>query len=436
MERTRLMTVSPRYTAREQARHDPEDRHEHVDPRDPFEVDRARIVHASAFRRLQGKTQIFGVGEGDFFRTRLTHSMEVAQIGKGLALFLNRLPALADAPLSTELVEAACLAHDLGHPPFGHNGEAALQELMHAHGGFEGNAQNLRILTRLEIKRDGFGLNLTRATLEAVLKYLQPYGARKAARGNGPGAAAAVEKCFYDDDAATVAWVRNGTSHEHRSLEAEVMEWADDIAYSVHDLEDGLHADLIRPESFEHTGTLERIAQYACKKGAAGVTADDVQRLMRALLSQLRAPSANGVKAARKALTSRLIHRFVTHTGVRQRPGVAGYELALDIPEEVWRETRILMGVEFVLLIRNPRVTTLEYKGRLVVQRLFDAYAQPDAGDLLPEDVRELWEPVREDEAARLRVVCDYIAAMTDGHALRLYRRLFEPGAGQASLEL
>lgn len=429
------MDLSPRYTAREQARLDPEDRQEHVDPRDPFEVDRARIVHASAFRRLQGKTQIFGVGEGDFFRTRLTHSMEVAQIGKGLALFLNRRPELRDAPLSTELVEAACLAHDLGHPPFGHNGEHALQELMHAHGGFEGNAQNLRILTRLEIKRGGHGLNLTRATLEAVLKYLQPYSARKAARGDGPGTAAAVEKCFYDDDAETVAWIRNGAAHAHRSLEAEIMEWADDIAYSVHDLEDGIHADLIRPEHFEHTGTLERIAAYARKKGAAGVSPDDVQRLMRELLSALRAPTAAEVRANRKSLTSRLIHRFVTHTGLGTRPGVAGYELALDIPEPIWRETRILMGVEFVLLIRNPRVTTLEHKGKLVVQRLFEAHAQPDAGDLLPEDVRELWEPVRDDERARLRIVCDYIAAMTDAHALKLYRRLFEPGAGQAASE-
>lgn len=428
------MLESARYGLKDTARRDPEDRQPGEDPRPPFEVDRARIVHSSAFRRLQGKTQIFGVGEGDFFRTRLTHSMEVAQIGKGLALFLNRRPELADAPLSTELVEAACLAHDLGHPPFGHNGESALQWVMHAHGGFEGNAQNLRILTRLEAKRGGFGLNLTRATLEAVLKYLKSYSERKALRGDGPSAAAAVEKCFYDDDAEIVAWIRQGASHHFRSLEAEIMEWADDIAYSVHDLEDGLHADLIRADHFEHEGTLERIAAYARKKGADSVTPDDVQQLMRRLLDSLRAPLASQVKERRKALTSQLIHRFITQTGLKPRSDAPGYAWTLDIPADIWRESRILMGVEYVLLIRNPRVTTLEHKGRLVVQRLFEAHAQPDSGDLFPEDVREGWEAVRHEEQARLRVVCDYISGMTDVHALRLYQRLFEPGSGHTGV--
>ncbi|MEB3198525.1 MAG: dNTP triphosphohydrolase [Candidatus Sericytochromatia bacterium] len=428
------MSTTQRYGSREWARRDPEDRPEQVDPRDPFEVDRARIVHASAFRRLQGKTQIFGVGEGDFFRTRLTHSMEVAQVGKGVALFLNRRVLPESEWVSPELIEAACLAHDLGHPPFGHNGEAALQEMMCAHGGFEGNAQNLRILTRLEVKRPGFGLNLTRATLEAVLKYLDAYSVRKRQRPPGPEGERAVEKCFYDEDAETVAWIRGGVSHRHRSLEAEIMEWADDIAYSVHDLEDGLHADLIRPEHFEHAGTLDRIAAYARKKGAEDVRPQDVHDLMRHLLDSLKASSANEVKERRKALTSRLIHRFVTHTSLSRRDDLPGYGWALAIPPEIRREACILMGVEYVLLIRNPRVTTLEYKGRHIVQRLFEAHAQPDAGDLFPVDVREWWEAVRNEERPRLRVVCDYIASMTDGHALRLYQRLFEPGAGQGAM--
>lgn len=428
--------LSRRYAARDLARRDDGYAQAMVDPRDPFEVDRARIVHSSAFRRLQGKTQIFGVGEGDFFRTRLTHSLEVAQVGKGLALFLNRLPELADAPLSTELVEAACLAHDLGHPPFGHNGEAALQALMHPYGGFEGNAQNLRILTRLEAKREGYGLDLTRATLESVLKYLQPYGARKAARGEVPGAAEAVEKCYYDDDATIVSWIRADATHPHRSLESEVMEWADDIAYSIHDLEDGLHADLVRLDHFDHEGTLARIADYARKKGGGDVAIEEIRGYMRGLLEPLRAPRAARVKELRKALTSTLINRFITTTSVKRRPDAPGYELTLHVPDAVRREAAILMGVEFVLMIRNPRVTTLEHKGKLVVSRLFEAHAQPDVGDLFPEDVREAWEPVRHDEAARLRVVCDYIAGMTDAHALKLYRRLFEPGAGSVQADL
>jgi dGTPase len=157
---------------------------------------------------------------------------------------------------------------------------------------------------------------------------------------------------------------------------------------------------------------------------------------MRRLLAPLSAPRASKVKELRKTLTSQLINQFITQTTVVERPAGAGYELALEVPEAMRRQAAILMGVEFVLMIRNPRVTTLEYKGKLVVQRLFEAHAQPDIGDMLPEDVREAWDPVRDDETARLRVVCDYIAAMTDAHALKLYRRLFEPGAGSDRAEL
>lgn len=425
----RPVSLSPRYSLHDVERRDPTDTREAIDPRSPFEVDRARIVHSFAFRRLQGKTQIFGVGEGDFFRTRLTHSMEAAQIGKGLVLCLNRLPALAGAPIEPELVEAACLAHDLGHPPFGHNGEMALQACMHGHGGFEGNAQNLRILTRLEAKREGYGLDLTRATLEGILKYLTPYEAKKARRGDQPGAALAVEKCYYDDDEDVVSWIRAGDNRDHRTLESQIMEWADDIAYSVHDLEDGLHSGLITRESFDTPGVLERIAAYARKKGAEGCDGDEVRRVMHGIFDLLGTGTAQHMRRLRKNLTSRLIHRFITHTDVRAVPGVPAYPFALVKDPGVTREVAILMGAEYILMIRHPLVTTHEYKGKQVVSRLFEAHAQDDSGDMFPEDVRETWEEVRHDERARLRVVCDYIAGMTDGYALKLYGRLFEPAA-------
>jgi dGTPase len=416
--------LSPRYAPHAVARRDATDAQDGIDPRSPFEVDRARIVHSFAFRRLQGKTQIFGVGEGDFFRTRLTHSMEVAQVGKGLALFLNRLPALQGAPLELELVEAACLAHDLGHPPFGHNGEEALQACMKDHGGFEGNAQNLRILTRLESKRDGYGLDLTRATLEGVLKYLTPYAAKKAASGDP----LKVEKCYYDDDEAIVAWIR-GEDRTHRTLESQVMEWADDIAYSVHDLEDGLHSGLIRPDHFQNPAVVRRIAEYAERKGAKGCDHDEVCRLMADIFQQLGDGTELQLRRLRKNLTSRLIHRCIVGTSVRERPDVPGYPLELVKDPGLAREVAILMGVEFILMIRNPRVTTHEYKGKQVVTRLFEALAQDDSGDMLPEDVREAWEAVRHDDHARLRVVCDHISSMTDAYAMKLYARLFEPTA-------
>lgn len=421
------MPLSPRYTDLDLERRDSTDSRESIDPRSPFEVDRARIVHSSAFRRLQGKTQIFGVGEGDFFRTRLTHSMEVAQIGKGLVLFLNRRPELEGAPLDHDLVEAACLAHDLGHPPFGHNGEMALQACMHAHGGFEGNAQNLRIVTRLEAKREGFGLNLTRATHEALLKYLLSYGQRKAARS--PQSPLAVEKCYYDSDEAIMRWIRTDENRTHRTLESEVMEWADDIAYSVHDLEDGLHSGLIIPELFTNPRLLERIAGFAERRGAPGCDGGEVQAFMQGLFARLNGGTARRVKEQRKNLTSTLIHRFITHTHLEGRDSTR-YPLRLVPDPVVQREVAILKAVEFVLLIRNPRVTTLEYKGKLIVTNLFRALAQDDSGDLFPEDIRESWEEVRDQEDARLRVVCDYISGMTDGNAQRLYARLFEPGVG------
>lgn len=428
------MPLSPRYTDLDLARRDATDRQDPIDPRSPFEVDRARIVHTSAFRRLQGKTQIFGVGEGDFFRTRLTHSMEVAQIGKGLVLFLNRHPALEGRPLDHDLVEAACLAHDLGHPPFGHNGEMALQACMHAHGGFEGNAQNMRIITRLESKRGEFGLNLTRATHEALLKYLVSYGDRKRAR-EAPKPLA-VEKCYYDSDEAIMSWIRSTGNRVHRTLESEIMEWADDIAYSVHDLEDGLHSGLILPELFTNPRLLERIAGFAHAKGAAGCDGAEVQAYMQGLFQRLNGGTARQIREQRKNLTSMLIHRFITHTSLAGREGSERYPLQLFVDETVKREVAILKAVEFVLMIRNPRVTTLEYKGKLIVTNLFRALAQDDSGDLFPEEIREAWEEVRHEEDARLRVVCDYISGMTDGYALRLYARLFEPGVGSIGDQL
>ena len=275
--------------------------------RSPFERDRARVLHTSALRRLAAKTQVVAVDAGDFPRTRLTHSLECAQIGRELGAALGCDP---------DLVNAACLAHDLGHPPFGHNGEAALAEVAAPCGGFEGNAQSLRLLTRLEPKVPGAGLNLTRATLDATLKY--PWLA-------GPGLA---KYGAYAADAEAFAWIREGTpADRRRCLEAQVMDWADDVAYSVHDLEDGLHAGLITlaalADAAERSAVVKLTAAEYCTPGS--VTEAELAEVFADLLALPCWPAGYDAGlyglAALKNLTSELIGRLcgAAHTGYAGR---------------------------------------------------------------------------------------------------------------------
>ena len=396
---------------------------EAADKRSPFERDRARIIHSVAFRKLQGKTQIFAPGQAEFLRTRVTHSIEVAQIGRSLA---------DNAGIPTSLVEAACLAHDLGHPPFGHTGEEILNKLMKDYGGFEGNAQTFRILTRLEEKSAKYrGLNLCRATLLGVLKY--PYR-------RSPG----QEKFLYDDDASEYEeWLfndlqmrlssqaNNQNGQPSKTIVCQLMDWADDVAYSVHDLEDGLQCEFLFPSL-----PMERVVDCVWKHLSLNdsILEDLTIDRVRQILEELKEKLADPQKTIRD-VTRYYINRFVTSVQIQPREveGMSfNFYLKFD-PSEVLQECAVFKALSFEFLIRDERTTTFAYKGREIIQRIFEALldnTSKSAGkgrfDLFSRDKREVFENTKDDESVFARLVCDHIASMTDGQAIRLYRRLFE----------
>ena len=308
------------YKTHDRARRCASDKRAPFEERSDFEIDRSRIVHSAAFRRLQGKTQVFTIGESDFFRTRLTHSLEVAQIGKGLAIRLGA---------HTDIVEAACLLHDIGHPPFGHAGEKELKTLMADYGGFEANAQNIRIITRLENKSHQYdGLNLTRAVIDAQLKYKNIFA-------NVDGKY--KDKFIYDNDLTIVKWASleaqrtiEGAELTWKSFECEIMDLADDIAYAVHDLEDSIRANYINALTFfqddglirsviakvseEHKCTVSLVAEIY------GQLVSDMQNVNPDLQRTNVSPSEKAKKINRKRLTSHLIGKYIKSSERTDRP--------------------------------------------------------------------------------------------------------------------
>ncbi len=395
------------------------------DYRNPFQVDRDRIIHSSAFRRLQAKTQVFLSGEYDFYRTRLTHSLEVAQIGRSICDFLQKNdPHLgAEFFIDSHLVEAVCLAHDLGHPPFGHAGESTLNRLMRPYGGFEGNAQTLRVLTEI-IYPDGSarkGMNPTRALVDGVLKY-------KALLGE----LADPENHFiYDYQHRYRDFVFSGreipaaltdpeTLNRFRSIECQIMDWADDTAYSLDDVVDGIHAGFINEV---------RLAKWGERHNFQGREAE----LLEALLRELR--SGNVERAF-----ARKIGEFIQAVRLEEQDNFLSdltnrYRFRLEIDLEIRQEANFYKKLAVELVFRTPELHQIEYKGNFVLERLFRAYRENYLAQgqkklsLLPESLGQALaeEP---DETRKMRLVCDHLAGMTDGFALRTYKRLFDPDFG------
>ncbi|WP_432190915.1 deoxyguanosinetriphosphate triphosphohydrolase [Streptomyces sp. bgisy027] len=393
--------------------------------RTAFQRDRARILHSAALRRLAGKTQVVTPGTHTNAwdpspRTRLTHSLECAQVGRELGAALGCDP---------DLVEAACLSHDLGHPPFGHNGEVALNEFAEDCGGFEGNAQSLRLLTRIEPKRftpeGSVGLNLTRATLDAATKYPWPRGAHPADPGS-------PKFGVYDDDRPVFDWVRKDAPGTRTTFEAQVMDWSDDVAYSVHDVEDGLHAGHIDPNCLH--AEPERREIFAVAIGRYVPEDTDPAELAAALDRLQDAPwwphgyDGSAVAQARlKDATSQLIGRFclAAETATRAAHGdgrLTRYGAELVVPHGTRLECAVLKAVADRYVMQRAEQERLRADQRIVVAELAEALTARAPEGLDPQ-FRALFDAAG-DERARKRVIVDQIASLTDASARALHGRL------------
>jgi dGTPase len=388
--------------------------------RGDFARDRARVLHSSALRRLGAKTQVVGPGSDDFARTRLTHSLEVAQVGRELAGSLGCDP---------DVVDAACLAHDLGHPPFGHNGESALAEVSAAVGGFEGNAQTLRLLTRLEPKvvdaatGRPAGLNLTRASLDAATKY--PWGA-----GGDPKGPASTKFGVYAEDAEVFAWLREGAPDSRRCLEAQVMDLADDIAYSVHDMEDAVVAGALDLSVLSLAEARVRIAEAVRALYLPDVGNAEVEEALAALAgSPTWVTGFDGSRAALAALkdmTSQLIGRFcgAVERATRQRTGpgpLTRYAADLVVPRGTAVEVAALKGVAAVFVLTDRDRVPVYAAQREVVHHLVRALLSR------PEHLEAPFaadHAAAADDAGRLRAVVDQVASLTDLSAQSWAERL------------
>lgn len=429
-----------------------------------FKKDYARLLHAPSFRRLQGKTQLYPGMESDYFRNRLTHSLEVAQIACGIALTLNEKYAndLRGETIDPDLVEFAAIAHDLGHPPFGHNGEIALDNLMKHYGGFEGNAQTLRILTSIERKlvrtesgdRDEFGLNLTYRALAAVLKYDHPIPLKRDADDD-------VFKGYYQSEAKLVKNIKHAvaptyTGKKFKTIECSIMDLADDIAYSTYDLEDSLHANFVSPYSLLYALRVHQVVRdevlRKCNKALRASNykqIKDVTELTAAIIDifkgLLNGPTPDSPEADWRDVFLWAGNRMLNENGVvrtqftAERVGklIDSVELVYNVDHPQLSSVRltrdglvkveVLKHLNYELVIRSSRLSVVEHRGRDLVTDIFNVILE-SKGSLLPDDWRERYEMVKDSDKKAARLVCDYVSGMTDAYAAEVHDRLFGKG--------
>jgi dGTPase len=373
--------------------------------RSAFARDRARVLHSSALRRLAAKTQVQLAGVADFPRTRLTHTLEVAQIARELGDALG-----CDA----DLVEVAGLAHDLGHPPFGHNGEEELNRLADSIGGFEGNAQTLRVVSRLEAKvftesDESAGLNLTRGSLDASCKY--PWARTPGNPKFG----------YYEDDAEVFAWLREGAPGTQTCLEEQVMDWSDDVAYSVHDFEDAVHSGLVSILEFGDKNVTDELCLIAQQRYSPEISLQQLQEAVARLRNLDYFPSSfDGSMRSMvmlKKFTSHLIGRFSVSAQIatQQQFGdqrLTRYDAILIVPQEVRDEVSVMKSVAVKWVMNRPGADRAYARQREIIAELVHALVL-DAGRNLERWLKPTFEEATTD-AQRFRVVIDQVASLTD----------------------
>lgn len=392
---------------------------QHGSTRSDFARDRARVLHSSGWRRLAAKTQVLSPTAGiDFARNRLTHSLEVAQIGRELAVALG---------LAQDLVDTACLAHDLGHPPFGHNGERALHTWSEQYGGFEGNAQTLRVLTRLEPKRfdesgRSVGLNLTRATLDASCKY--PWPLEQAPKGM-------LKFGYYLDDEPVFTWLRNQALERRKCAEAQVMDLADDIAYSVHDFEDAVVSEYIDPEILTsrsgHDSLIRAVSDWAGGAHSSDDLAAAFDRISAAETWLVRWDGSRRDQAQLKNFTSEMIGRFARAAIRSTLDAAAGAPLArygasVIVPDEVRAEIAVLKGIVAAFVMASGHRQPTYRRQRELLTELLDTLWEYEDRELEPAFAADFRAAGTEADARR--AVVDQVASLTDQTAIAWHTRL------------
>ncbi len=396
------------------------------DYRTPFQVDRDRVIHAHAFRKLQSKTQVFLSGEYDFYRTRLTHSMEAAQIGRSICHYLLSQggPLGPEFFIDGDLVEAVCLSHDLGHPPFGHSGERTLQELMKPYGGFEGNAQTLHLLAETIYQNESgvSGMMPTRALLDGVLKYKKLHREfPQPPRNHFLYDPQWVYRDFVFGGAAIPVELHAGESlNAFKSVECQIMDWADDAAYSLNDIVDGVKAGFL---------SIDRVESWAA---SAGIDPEN-QRHLETLFNAIRGDRLEAVFAEK-------IGGFITACRLRHRmnfmaPRSHRYAYELVVAPEALREAHFFKTMANDIIFESPQLQQIEHKARNVLFSLWDSCWRNyvEKGDrvinILPPRVGRLID-VETDVAGKARRICDWLAGLTDGMIVRTFKRLNDPEFG------